>query len=126
MSLLPLCSYSVKSTIRGRQYYDWKPVQNAICTCRREPENPKDRNAVVVRHRSKVVGYVPKELAALFSGFLQMENPSVTLRCRDIDKPIYTNKGIELPCKYEFRSSEENICKIRTTIQGIDNSSFEY
>ena len=110
--------YSVTSSVRGFHVYrtHWKPLKGVNYRCRREPENKYDCFAVAVCHGGMIVGHVPREFSEIFSCALL--NPGVTLDCEVIGNP-YEGYGTELPCKYEFNSSKDDILKkIKRKMEG--------
>ena len=121
-------NYRVKSTVRGYHVYRsrWTPDIGTMYPCRRVPNNEYDSNAVAVCKLKYgiIVGYVPREHAAVYSSSLQMQ-PPVTLHCIIIGKPIDTRKGQELPCEYLFESSsEENIRTIRNKLEALEEGAY--
>ena len=62
----------VQSTINGYHAYKVKPPIEVQLPCTREPDNPYDAKAVVCKGLDgEVIGHVPKDLAAIFSWFLE-------------------------------------------------------
>lgn len=53
----------------------------------REPENPFDRDAVLVRHRRRDMGYIPKEFAGIVSYAIRKG------RCSKNTKVVLVGKG---------------------------------
>ena len=50
---------------------------------KRQPENTKDPNAVLILHQGEEIGYVPRELAAMISARLK-EGAEVTAKLEEI------------------------------------------
>ena len=62
----------VQSTINGYHAYKVKPPIEVQLPCTREPDNPYDARAVVCKGLDgDVIGHVPKDLASIFTWFLE-------------------------------------------------------
>ena len=62
----------VQSTINGYHAYKVKPLIEVQLPCTCEPDNPYDARAVVCKGLDgDVIGHVPKDLASIFSWFLE-------------------------------------------------------
>ena len=75
---------------------------------KREPTNPKDKNAVAVYEEDSIVGHVPYNLAPYLSRFL----------ARDVNKAFAevtggAGYGLEIPCVYRVYGPKTYVDKLK-------------
>lgn len=105
----------IQSFARGyHAYMDiWTPVVGQTLLLRREPTNPKDKNAVALYEDDSVVGHVPYNLAPYLSRFL----------ARDVNKAFAevtgekvnrgAGYGLEIPCVYRLYGPKIYVDKMK-------------
>ena len=73
MAVVSIVDFSFSSCIRGFHVYKdiWKPKIDEVLQCQRDIANQKDKHAVSVLNRGRVVGHIPREHAKVFSFFLK-------------------------------------------------------
>ena len=94
----------IQSFVRGYHAYidNWTPAIGQTLLVKREPTNPKDKNAVAVYEEDCIVGHVPYNLVLCLSRFL----------ARDVNKAFAevtggkvnrgAGYGLEIPCVYRI------------------------
>ena len=79
----------------------WTPRAGEVLTLQREPQNTvRDQHFVAVIKKNLVVGYVPYNLAPLFSHFLRKSCNKGTAEVTGDKVNRGAGYGLEIPCKY--------------------------
>ena len=62
-----------RNCIRGYQVYKkvWAATVGEALVCEREPKNPSDRYAVVVKNEGTIIEHLPRKLSHVCSLFLR-------------------------------------------------------
>lgn len=92
---------------------NWTPAIVQTLLVKREPTNPKDKNAVAVYEEDCIVGHVPYNLAPCLSRFL----------ARDVNKAFAevtggkvnrgAGYGLEIPCVYRIYGPKTYVNKLK-------------
>ena len=105
----------IESFVRGYHAYmdKWTPEIGQTLLVKREPTNPKDKNAVAVYEEDCIVGHVPYNLAPYLSRFL----------ARDVNKAFAdvtggkvnrgAGYGLEIPCVYRIYGPKTYVHKLK-------------
>ncbi len=102
-------------TIRGYHVYKdiWDAVVGEILDCKRERDNVRDRYAVAVLERDRIVGHLPRKYSRLSSLFLDKGGSiTCTVTGRRRFSSDLVQGGLEIPCLVTFRSSKNTIKKL--------------
>ena len=114
----------IQSFARGyHAYMDiWTPVVGQVVLVKREPTNPKDKNAVALYEDDHVVGHVPYNLAPYLSRFL----------ARDVNKAFAevtgekvnrgAGYGLEIPCVYRLYGPKIYVDKMKQMMDTLKSS----
>ena len=98
-----IAEIEVNSFIRGYHVYKdmWTPFIREELILRREPDDVKDRSAVVVVKDGQIVGHIPLNISAVVSCFLQRLNKGFAIVTGDrVNRGA--GYGLEVPCTYKF------------------------
>ena len=101
---------SILSWIRGFHVYKdwWTPCFGDELALEREPENPKDKNAISVLKDNRVVGHIPlglantKDGAGLVKHFLSKQGTTGYVKVRGKAVNRGGGHGMEIPYEYVF------------------------
>ena len=100
----------IQSTINGYHAYKVKPPIEVLLPCTREPDNPYDEKAVVCKGLDgEVIGHVPKELASLFSYFLDESKADRIVALytgRMANEGAVARGGVKLGCIYMIHAAD--------------------
>lgn len=101
--------------IRGYHVYKeiWDAIVGEILQCERETDNEKDRYAVAVKRRGRVVGHLPRKFSCVCSLFLRRGG---LISCTVTGTRRYSvdlvQGGLEIPCLVTFIGNKELIDKL--------------
>ena len=99
----------------------WKPKLNEVLRCEMQPNNSKDKYAVAVKKRRKVVGHLPKGENGKFTKFifyfLRASNGN-SCSATITGKPFNAgkNKGMQVPCHLTLIGTEPMITRLRKVL----------
>ena len=121
---------NVTSFIRGYHAYqeNWLPSVGENLVLEREPLNPVDGYAVTIVRSGTDVGYVPRNLSALFFHFLT-RNGNKGVLTRNGNKGVTevtgmkvnrgAGYGLEIPCVYRLYGPNAYIQRLETAVEDI-------
>ena len=91
----------IRSFVRGYHAYQhlWTPVTQLV---KREPDNPKDRNAVAVYQEEAIVGHVPFNLAVNVSKSLSRSTNKAFAEITGERINRGGGYGLAIACIYKF------------------------
>ena len=112
---------NVTSFIRGYHAYqeNWLPRVGEILVLEREPLNPVDGYAVTIVRSGTVVGYVPRNLSALFFHFLTRNGNKGVTEVTGMKVNRGAGYGLEIPCVYRLYGPNAYIQRLETAVEDI-------
>ena len=69
-----------------------------------EPENPKNKNAIALMNKEKIVGHVPKNISVWMAIFLKLKKSSIASRVTEEQVSRGGGYGLEIACEYLVES----------------------
>ena len=123
-SQIPGSSLSVteiQSYFRGyHAYVDiWTPLIGEMLLLRREPNNPKDKSAVVVVNDGEVVGHVPYNMSNTVSQILKRDCNKVFAEVTGEKLNRGAGNGLEILCIYSFYGPELYVKKLQEVFASL-------
>ena len=105
----------IQSFMRGYHAYmdSWTPVIGQTLLVKREPTNPKDKNAVAIYEEHSVVGHVPYNLAPYLSRFLARDVNKVFAEVMGEKVNRGAGYGLEIPYVYRICGTKTYVDKMK-------------
>ena len=100
----------------------WTLVVGETLLLKREPTNPRDKNAVALYKDNAVVGHVPYNLAPYLSRFLARD---VNKAFADVTGEWVNRKagyGLEIPCVYRIYGTKAYVDKMKEITDSMMSS----
>ena len=105
----------IPSFARGYHAYmdRWTQVIGQTLLVKREPTNPKDRNAVALYEDDCVVGHVPYNLAPYLSRLLARDTNKAFAEVTGEKVNRKAGYGLEIPCVYRLYGPKAYVDKMK-------------
>ena len=118
----------IRSHIVGYHAYMgiWDPVPGQTLLVKREPTNPKEKNAVAVYLEGVVVEHVPHNLVPRLSEFLQRDVNKAFVEVTGRRLKRGAGYGLEVPCVYRLYGSKAYIERMSSLVNSLRRAGLLY
>ena len=114
----------IQSFVRGYHAYmdSWTPVIGQTLLVKREPTNPKDKNAVALYEDDSIIGHVPYNLAPYLSRFVTRDVNKAFAEVTGEKVNRRAGYGLEIPCVYRLYGPKAYVDRMKEITDSMMSS----